>query len=246
MDIHQILEEIAYDFGVLPREAIEAAILYKEQITPFLLDTLKKSSIYVEEIIEQDNYHGHLYAMYLLAQFRNQEAFGLIINLMSFPSDLPHLIFGDVLTEDLSRILASTYNLKHPLLEKLIESPHINEYCQAAAIETYPILVASQIMPRDPVIDYFDYLFTKGLAKKPSVAWASLATSACLLYPDALYQQIHLAYRANLINAEVFSMSQIEKTLASSKENHFEMLANQVELIEDTVSEMEKWLSLNP
>lgn len=37
MEISHILEDLVYDNGVLPREAIEAAIVKHHQITPYLL-----------------------------------------------------------------------------------------------------------------------------------------------------------------------------------------------------------------
>ncbi|MCB1181707.1 MAG: DUF1186 domain-containing protein, partial [Chlamydiia bacterium] len=44
MEIGHILEELAFDMGTLPREAIEAAIAKKEQITPYLLDVLSEAT----------------------------------------------------------------------------------------------------------------------------------------------------------------------------------------------------------
>ena len=107
MEISHILEDLVYDNGVLPIEAIEAAIVKHNQITPYLLKILEEAIDHVSDIVDDDCYQGHLYAMYLLAQFRETRALPLIIKLFSFEQDIPHAIAGDVLTEDLSRILAS-------------------------------------------------------------------------------------------------------------------------------------------
>ena len=133
MEISHILEDLVYDNGVLPREAIEAAIVKHNQITPYLLKILEEAIDHVSDIVDDDCYQGHLYAMYLLAQFRETRALPLIIKLFSFEQDIPHAIAGDVLTEDLSRILASVCD-DVSLIQELIETPRVNPYVQAAAI----------------------------------------------------------------------------------------------------------------
>ena len=50
---------------------------------------------------------AHIYAMFLLAQFREKRAYPLIVDFFSAPGDIAAEATGDVVTEYLSRILAS-------------------------------------------------------------------------------------------------------------------------------------------
>lgn len=242
MEIAHILEELAYDLGELPREAIEAAIAKKNQIIPYLLEILEDAIKRIDEIIEDDNYQGHLYAMYLLAQFREERAYPYLIQLFSFPGDIPHAIAGDVLTEDLSRIFASVCNNHIEPLMTLIENGSINEYVRAACQTTLVILVGCGIIKRSRMIDYFKSLFEGKLERLPSFAWDNLIACCCSLYPEELYPYIRKAFEENLINTTFISLNDVSSIMAEEKQSRLFHLFQNAELIDDAVSEMEKWL----
>lgn len=243
MDIVQILEELAFDMGELPREAIEAAVVKKENITPHLLELLVAAQEKVEEIIEYDNYQGHLYAMYLLAQFREQRAYPLILKLLCFPGDLPHAMLGDVLTEDLCRILASVQDENIEPIKQLIENPAMNEYVRAALLSTLVVLVGSGLRARSEIINYFKELFDHKLEKRPSFVWDHLVVSACELYPEELFPSIKKAFEKQLVDSCFITLEDVGSLLTQRKETHLFNLLKKTELIDDTVTEMEKWLS---
>ncbi len=243
MEIPHILDELAFDMGSLPREAIEAAIAKKEKITPFLLEVLKEALMHLYDIIEHDNYQGHLYAMYLLAQFREKQAFPLIIELISFPGEIPHAILGDVLTEDLSRILASVTGSDINPLKKVIEDSQLNEYVRAACQTALVTLVGCSLIPRREAIDYFQLLFRGKMDRTPSFAWDNLISSACDLYPEELYPDIERAFAEGLIEKSFISLEDVQAILHEKREIHLFRLHQTAELVDDTVTEMEKWAS---
>lgn len=243
MEIAQILEDLAYDMGELPREAIESAIVKRRQITPFLLEILADAIARVDVIIEDDSYQGHLYAMYLLAQFREKKAFPLLLKLFSFPGEIPYAIAGDVITEDLSRILASICDDDITPLKAVIENPAANEYVRAACQTTLVTLVGCGNGSRNEVIDYFKSLFNGGLERIPSFAWDNLVAASCALYPDSLFSEICRAYEDQLIDTSFITLDHVSSILAGDKHQHIFKLFQNSELIDDTVTEMEKWLS---
>ncbi len=242
METAHILEELAYDMGELPREAIEAAIAKHEVMTPYLLDLLHDAIARIDEIIEHDNYQGHLYAMYLLAQFREPRAYPLILRLFSFPGDISTTIAGDVLTEDLCRILASVCGKDIGPIQELIENSDANEYVRAACQTALVTLVGCGLTSRTEVITYFKTLFNT-LERWPSFVWDNLISSCCDLYPEELYDEIKQAFQDGLIDPCFISLEDVGAVLTERKEKHLFRLFSSAELIEDTVSEMEKWLS---
>ena len=246
MEIPHILEELAFDMGSLPREAIESAIAKKEKITPFLLGVLQEALMRLYDIIEHDNYQGHLYAMYLLAQFREKKAYPLIIELISFPGEIPHAVLGDVLTEDLSKILASVAGGDIAPLKKVIESSHLNEYVRAACQTALVTLVGCSLLSRREVIDYFMTLFRGKMKRTPSFAWDNLISCGCDLYPEELFQEIESAFLDGLIEESFICFEDVKAILREKKEVHLIRLHHTAELVEDTVSEMEKWLGSGP
>lgn len=242
MEIAHILDELAYDMGELPREAIEAAIAKRELITPFLLAVLKDAIERVDEIIEDDNYQGHLYAMYLLAQFRETTAFPLLIRLFSFPGDIPHAIAADVLTEDLHRILASTCGNAIEPLQRLIENPSINEYVRASCLASLVTLVGCGYRSRKEIMEYFQTLFRVKLERRPSFIWDSLIASCCLLHPEEVYEDICQVFEEGLADSKFIKLEDVVNVIEEEKDRRLLHLFQNSELIDDTVTEMEKWL----
>lgn len=242
MEISHILEDLAYDEGVLPREAIEAAIVKHNQITPYLLQILEDASNRITEVSNDESYQGHLYAMYLLAQFRETRALPLITRLFSFAGEVSHMIAGDVLTEDLSRILASVCD-DVSLIKDLIEKPEVNAFVKAACISSFVCLVGAKKLSREYAIHYFGELLNYRLEKKPSFAWETLVASICALYPIELFHPIHKAFQMNLIDKTFISMDDVGTIIKEdSIESCLETLYSSTKLIHDTLEEMEKWL----
>lgn len=242
MEISHILEDLAYDDGMLPREAIEAAIVKHNQITPYLLQILEDAADKISELSNDESYQGHLYAMYLLAQFRETRALPLIIRLFSFSDETPHIIAGDVLTEDLSRILASVCN-DVSLIKELIEAHNINPFVKAACISSLVSLVGIKKLSRESLIIYFGELLNYRLEKTPSFAWDTLVASICSLYPIELIYPIHKAFQMQLVDPKFISMHDVD-TIIKEESVHscLETLYSSTELINDTLEEMEKWL----
>jgi hypothetical protein len=242
MELAHILEELAYDLGELPREAIEAAVAKRTQMTPYLIEILQDAINRIDEIIEDDNYQGHLYALYLLAQFREEKAYPYIIQLFSFPGEIPHAIAGDVLTEDLSRILASVCGKQIEPLLNLIENPTINEYVRAACQTALVTLVGCGILSRTEVVEYFRMLFEAKLEHVPSFAWDNLIACCCALYPEELLIHIKTAFEEELIDQAFISLEDVMTVMTEEKQALLFDLSQKTDLIDDTVSEMEKWL----
>ena len=83
MQLEEILSELKNNTGVFPRLAVERAIEEQEAITPFLLATLEECKNNLEEFFDKDAYMLHIYALNLLAQFRETKAYPLIIEFFS-------------------------------------------------------------------------------------------------------------------------------------------------------------------
>lgn len=241
MEIEHILRELAFD-GDLPREAMEAAVAKREEITPHLLKILQDAIDRVDEIIEDDNYCAHLYAMYLLAQFREKKAYSLIVKLLSFPGEIPHFIAGDILTEDLGRILASLCD-EITELKALIENPLHNEYVRAAGLNAIVTLVGCKKISRDECIVYFKTLFENKLEKSSSFVWDTLVASSVDIYPEELLPEISLVFANGLIDTAFISKEDVENVLKIGKVSHTHSFFQRSELIDDAVTEMEKWIS---
>ena len=141
MEIREILAELEYNRGYFPHEAVQEAIRQKDKIIPELLRILENAERNIHQIEEQPAYMAHIYAMFLLAQFREKRAYSLIVDLFSHPGDTSDNIAGDFVTEDLSRVLASVCHGDTTLIKQLIENRDADEYVRDAGLRALLILV---------------------------------------------------------------------------------------------------------
>ena len=147
----KIINELRYFNKNFPREALKDAVNMEEEITPILLDELDKIIACPEIATENQDY---IHASYLLAQFRKKEAFGRIIDLISFTPDEVELLFGDLIIDDLPSILYSTYDGHLDLLKGVIENPLLNIYARGAALDVYGKLYSDGIVNKEECINY--------------------------------------------------------------------------------------------
>lgn len=243
MDIQDILKQLEVNEGTFPREAVAQAIEQREAITPELLRILEYACTNIEEIAEHPPYFAHIYAMYLLAQFREVRAYPLIVQFFSVPGEITLDITGDLVTEDLARILASVYDGDIEPITSLIENEQANEFVRYAAVESLVALVACGEQGRDDVIAYFKQLFRGKLVRKWSHVWDALVSASTDLYPEELMGDIRLAYQHQLVDPYSIGLDRVEAVLSRNKDDVlFQLtLSDRFQRIEETIQEMEWW-----
>jgi hypothetical protein len=143
METAEILHQLERATGKFPRAAVEAAIVRREEITPELLRILEETVNRAAELDAQGDYMAHLYAMFLLAQFRETRAYPIMVRFARLPGDLMYSLCGDFVTEDPARILASVCGGEIGGMQAIIECEEADEYARGAALGSLMALVAS-------------------------------------------------------------------------------------------------------
>jgi hypothetical protein len=199
MELKIILQELT-DFvpGRFPREALQAAIAQREAITPYLLQSLENPPRVLRRMATDENYMLPLYAFYLLAQFRETQAYPLIVAFFSLPGEAPLNATGDFVTEDLDRVLASVFDGNVAPLKRLVRNPRINEFTRNATLRGLVCLVANNLQPRDAVITYFRHLLRGGLERRYSYVWDGLLSACADLSAEELREDLQKAADENL------------------------------------------------
>jgi len=243
MEIPQILHELERSTGRFPRAAVEAAITRREEITPELLRILRESAERAAELAAEGKYMAHLYAMFLLAQFRETRAYPLVVEFASLPGELLDSLCGDFLTGDLGRVLASVCGGELAGIQSLIENEGVYEWVRGAALSSLVTLVAVGQKGRDEIVSYFGELFRGKLPRRFSHVWNALVSRSARLYPAELMDDIERAYQDDLVEPWFIGWADVNDVLASGRDRTLARLAenSQFRLVEDTVREMQWW-----
>ena len=243
METAEILHQFERATGKFPRAAVEAAVTRREEITPELLRVLEETVERAEQLDAEGDYMAHLYAMFLLAQFRETRAYPLVVRFASLPGDVVDSLCGDFITEDLGRILASVCGGDLGGIQSLIENEAIDQWVRGAALSSLVTLVAAGQKSRDEIILYFAGLFRGRLLRHWSHAWDALVSCASDLYAGELLDDIERAYQEGLVDPRFIGFDDVKRDIAMGKDRVLARLAenSSCRLVEDTVKEMGWW-----
>jgi hypothetical protein len=247
MEITEILQHLERATGKFPQAAVEAAVARREEITPELLRILEDTIERAPQLFVEHDYIAHLYAMSLLAQFRETRAFPLVVRLCLLPGDFLHLLCGIFLAEGVGRVLASVCGGRVEGIQSIIENEDADGVARGTAIRSLVSLVAAGEMSRDEAVSYFASLFRGKLVRECSLVWNTLVESSAKIYPAELLEDIEKAFEEDLVATRFITFEEVEDYLSMGKERILARLAadSSYRLVQGTEEEMSWWLRLH-
>lgn len=234
-DIEWALREFDHFDGKYKRDAVDIAIRSKEEITPRLLAILRDLIANPRKFLPCCTEHGkeegidhssheeeghntwsHIYAVTLLSHFREPHAHQLIADAFSLPGDLSSDLFGDMVTEDLSVLLYSTYPGSPEAIQSLVLNRRAYAFCRNSAADALALCVATGLLDRDETLKFLTKLFTGHEASEDSDFWSFLACTVLDLYPESHMEIIRDAYSQGLVSPGVVGLESFEQTIQES------------------------------
>lgn len=214
--IEDAAEDLEYVTRGFPKAAIVKALMHPKEITPVLFNFLDHALENYDCL--EEGYMGHIFALFLLAQFQEKKAFSYAIKFASLPGESVEDLLDDITTEHLHQILGSLYDGNFSVLKKLIESPDNNIWSRGAALKTLLVLIKAKLLERDFVIKYFKDLLHHSSVENDNLLMAQLIHTACDLYPFELIDEIKGAFEKDQVDLDFIEWDEIEEVLAQDKE----------------------------
>lgn len=242
MTAEEILEELEWcEDGYFPRAALEEAMARPEEMTPHLLGILEKVAKDPAGYAERANYLAHVYAMYLLAQFRETRALAPILGFHSAPTEVLELLVDEGIIEGLSEIFASICG-DWTLLQPMIEDESIDQFVRGAALRALVTLVIHDQLDRDEVISYYQKLYSS-LERKESWVWVELVCCTVDLSAAILRAEIDRAFQERLVLHQDISPREVKRGFSLGWEKMKKGLIGEDTycLINNAVESMEWW-----
>ena len=207
--------------GTYKRAEVDAALALQDEITPHLIGILEKVLAEPVKYAQNPDSFGHVYALELLGHFKEPRAHDVIVDLASLPSELPHDLFGDTITEGLAAILFGTCGGSIGRIKELLLNRQADEYCRNAAARALVYAAVEGTVAREDVLALFGSLFTGTEADADTDFWAWVACSIRDLYPEELMDVIKKAFEDDLISDWIIGYASFEKAVRRGREQTF-------------------------
>ncbi len=242
MEIEDILKSFEIYNKEYKRNAVDAALTQREEITPHLIAVLENALNDPEKFTNRDTpYFTHVYAFMLLGHFCEEKAHDALVKLFSLPDELPEALFGDFIIEDLPIVLFRTCGGNPEKIKELILNKDAYEYCRGAALEALSYTYIEGYITREEILSFYQELFDKKETDSESSFYDMLACCVYDIYPEELLETIKKAYDEGLIHSGYVGYDEFVEVLELGKDYYINNLKakiqkRQIDNIHDSMS----------
>lgn len=205
--------------GQSPREALEAAITWRDVLTPRLLDEIALAPVDVEarhaDDTETSAYFLHTFAFHLLALFREPQAFPLMLDYFASDADLAEELSGDLIGAYLPAMLVRCYDGSGTRqLRLMIETDAYETLFRYECLKAYHGLAIAGHVEKSEVVGFVgDLLDAIPADAEPNSWYGWLALAAAELQAPELRQRIDALFDRGLTqsNDSIFGIGVVDK-----------------------------------
>ena len=236
----EILTALSEGGSFPPEEALASAEAHREALLEPLLAALERGIVNPAEASTED---GNLfsYALYLLAKWREPRAFPYVVRWLSLPEELPFEIGGDIVTQDGARILAAVCDGDLAPIKALILNREADEYGRAGGVTALALLAGWAEVPRQPIVEYFQWLARDGLEREPGAVWDSLAADSADIEAVAVFPELRRAYDEGLIDPQFMAPEELDEAESAPRGRMLERLRTRWPPIDDVEAATSWW-----
>ena len=218
-EILRQLQRVPEKTDFAPYEAaLRAAADQRDAITPGLIAAIDRVSSDPAHYLEDPEDCLHLFAIYLLAQFRENRALECFLRFFALSGDQALDLTGDLVTEQGAAVLASVCGGDPAPLLRLIHDESVNEFVRTQAMDALAVQSLWEERPREAVVEDLRRLFHT--LPKPGNAhvWAGLTGLVCDFHLPELAPEARQAFAEGLVDETVLDLDYLEEALSERGE----------------------------
>lgn len=200
--------------GSYRRHEVDAAVEMQEEITPHLLAILEDILRAPEQYSEDTNRFDHIYALMLLAHFRETRAHESLIKIASLSHNVLFDMFGEMVTEDFGQMLLETCGGDLALIENLLRNKEADDYARGAAAEALAKAVVDGTASLELVMTMLIGVFD-GWKEEEEFrdCYQFIASRMLALQPEAVAEKVREAYENGMIDGLYLNDRTIEESV---------------------------------
>ncbi|HEY9060202.1 MAG TPA: DUF1186 domain-containing protein [Pseudobacteroides sp.] len=241
--VSELIKLIEFNKVGFPEPVLRNLVTREQEAVPVLMDVLKKVYDNYKRYANDDDYFGHIYAIYLLAQFRVSDAYKVYVDMLRLPGDLVYKLFGDSVCESTGRLLASLCGNDYEPIKSIIIDDSIDDVIRSHAVAAIAILAVQGVLNREEALKYYkDLLISDNWDKNESVM-AEIVSACSDLYPAEVIDEIKTVYEKELVDVLVIELDDVEEILKMDKDEVLERTGNDIyyHYIDDAIEEIKDW-----
>lgn len=193
-----------------PIRAVREARDVREELIPELINRVNFAIVQAEAL--PNNYMGHLFALYLLAEFRAREAFEPVLRIFHLSEKALDML-GDTLTEGLGSIAASIAMERYSELLAIFENISLYEFARLAALSAIEIQMHNGLVNRLELEARLKETLQNSIRENDFIAVTALAGTVCTLKLNSLVDMIREAFDSKPIDTFHIDRGFFEQTL---------------------------------
>jgi len=241
MTITEILSALERYTGRFPYPAMQAAVEQREAITPELLRILQAVADDAPSFARNNDYMLHMFAVYLLAQFRETRAFPILIKLISWPGKTTDDLLGDTITEGLPGLLASVFDDDLDLLTQVALNDQAEPFARSSVMDAMALLYLENRITREQILSVFRRLYGELNQECNVQAWNGLTDATADAGLSELLPEIREAFGKGLADGFFADLKSLEFKLSGPREKVIANFKYHRHLIDDAIDEMCWW-----
>jgi len=203
MTKQEVLVSLKYFTKEFPTAALQEVQTKRLEYIPELLESLEYVYNHPYELQENgNNYYLHIYAMYLLAEFREKQAFSRLVRLLTLQEDALDTVIGETLTAGFPQLLLSTYDSENiQMLFDVIENPELYEFARNAAVRAYGLLFMEGCITREECVSYFrSLIYGKLHAENSEPVYTSIVSEVIESRFDEMIPDVKFLYDNEVVD----------------------------------------------
>ena len=190
--------------------ALRAAAAQRDAITPELTAAIDRVSADPGPYLEHPERCLHLFAIYLLAQFREAGARDCFVRFFSLPGEQALELTGDLVTEQGAAVFASVCGGDPAPLLRLAHDENVNEFVRGQAIDALLVQSTWGERPREAVIAELRGLFSSLPKPGNAFVWAALVGAVDTFNALELLPEVRQAFAEGLVDETIIGLDDLD------------------------------------
>ena len=249
--IRPALEQLSRPF---PYTAMAAAREVRDEITPHLVDVLTQLAADPAPALD-GNYMLHLYAICLLAEFRETRAYRPIVELAAQPDAMAEDLFGDFVSSNLGRAIASVCDGDLAPIKSMAENSKVGVWVRGAAIDALQLRFPEGEADAQDVPAYLEQLGNREASalralsedERDTTFLSLIVYALCDVGPTSALASVRAWYAESLVDETMVELDEVElaahKSIAELREG---LVGRERGYVRNAVTEMDHWACFDP